>query len=339
MASLVFALMARQLEELEEPSEAGGLGMNETMGMPPMQPELPYGYIPNEALGIMFIALFGVSTVLHFGQALYFRTWFLLPTAVLCGAGELIGWVARVWSSSEPYADTPFKMQISTTIIAPTPLLAASFIIFSRIVRQLGPEYSLLPARWYAWVFVSCDLVALVVQGVGGGLASAAVTLDEANKGSDIMLGGIGFQFAVVILFTLLVADFLIRRQISRPWRPAAADATPAPTLIPTRTKVMLYGLAFSTLVFIVRSVYRVVELAEGWGGRIIRTEVYFNALDGAMIVLAIFTWNFVHPGWFLPAPAATASDNEKDGHEKAKNSDETRTSVARSSIDVTVAV
>jgi hypothetical protein len=40
-------------------------------------------------------------------------------------------------------------------------------------------------------------------------------------------------------------------------------------------------------------SIYRIIELTGGWEGHIIRTEVYFNVLGGATVVLAIFTLNF----------------------------------------------
>ncbi|KAJ7065720.1 RTA1 like protein-domain-containing protein [Mycena amicta] len=262
--------------------------------------ESQYGYEPSEAIAILFVTLFGISTALHFGQAAYFRTWWLLPTAALCGVGELIGWGGRLWSAISPEADTPFMMQISATIISPTPLLAASFIIFSRIVQQLGVSYSLLPVRLYAWIFVSCDVVALVIQGLGGGLASAADTLEGANRGANIMLGGIGFQFAVIVVFSILVSDFLIRYLRDAPWR---NTSTLTRGTLTTRTKIVLSALCFSNVVLFIRSVYRIIELAGGWNGRIIHTQVYFDVLDGGMIVLAIFTWNLVHPGMFLPSP------------------------------------
>ncbi|KAF7303563.1 hypothetical protein MIND_00585600 [Mycena indigotica] len=262
-----------------------------------------YGYIPSESIAIIFIALFGISTALHTAQAAYFRTWWLIPTAVLCGIGELIGWGARLWSAVSPNADIPFKMQISATIISPTPLLAASFIIFSRIIARLGPGYSLIPPRWYAWFFVSCDVIALVVQGVGGGLAASADDHAGAQRGANIMLGGIGFQFAVIIIFSILVTDFLIRYFYKAPWRAAALEGSISGLTRGTLTRplaTILSALIFSTIVLFIRSVYRTIELAGGWDGRIIHTQLYFNVLDGAMVVLAIFTWNFVHPGWFL---------------------------------------
>ncbi|KAJ7486823.1 RTA1 like protein-domain-containing protein [Mycena latifolia] len=260
-----------------------------------------YGYIPQEAVAILFLALFGISTILHIGQAAWFRTWWLLPTAALCGVGELIGWSGRLWSSITPTADTPFLIQISSTIIAPTPLLAANFIILSRLVQQLGTSYSWLTPKWYTILFLPCDIIALVVQGVGGGMASSANDLAGANVGANVMLGGIIFQFVAIIIYSTLACDFVQRYLRDRPAR--KADSGPRGALTP-RLKFMFAALAFSTIVLIVRSVYRIIELADGWDGKIIHTEVYFNVLDGGMVVLAIFTFNFAHPGLLLrPAP------------------------------------
>ncbi|KAF8161965.1 RTA1 like protein-domain-containing protein [Mycena galopus ATCC 62051] len=255
-----------------------------------------YGYVPQEAVAILFVTLYGISTTLHIGQATYFRAWWLFPTAVACGIGETLGWSARLWSSLNPIASTPYLMQICATILAPTPLLAATFIIMSRIVGRLGTSYSLLTPKWYTILFLPCDLIALVVQGVGGGMAASASDLAGANKGANVMLGGIGFQFAVIIIFSILALDFTQRYIRDRPVR---KSGSPRGVFVP-RLKIMLAALGFSTTVLFIRSVYRLIELAGGWDGRIILTEVYFNVLDGGMVTLAIFTLNFVHPGVFL---------------------------------------
>lgn len=49
--------------------------------------------------------------VLHAAQAAYFRMWWLLPTACLCGVGELVGWTGRLWSSFSPANGNPYLMQ------------------------------------------------------------------------------------------------------------------------------------------------------------------------------------------------------------------------------------
>jgi hypothetical protein len=47
-------------------------------------------------------------TVIHIVQVLRFRLWWLIPTAICCGILELTGWGGRLWSSHNPYLETPF---------------------------------------------------------------------------------------------------------------------------------------------------------------------------------------------------------------------------------------
>ncbi len=50
--------------------------------------------------------------VIHFVEAIYFKMWWLIPTAVLAGIGEIIGWSARYWSSfDDGTLSTPFLIQ------------------------------------------------------------------------------------------------------------------------------------------------------------------------------------------------------------------------------------
>ena len=88
----------------------------------------PYHYLPTEYVCAIFVALYGLSTcglnsivianvmmihvpVIHLGQSIHYRMWWLLPTAVLAGVGEVLGWSARLWSSHNPLLNTPFLMQ------------------------------------------------------------------------------------------------------------------------------------------------------------------------------------------------------------------------------------
>lgn len=48
-----------------------------------------------------------------------------------------------------------------------------------------------------------------------------------------------------------------------------------------------------------VRSIYRTIELLQGWTGFLITHEVYFVVLDGAMMVLAVGIFNLFHPALF----------------------------------------
>ncbi|KAJ7042169.1 RTA1-like protein [Mycena alexandri] len=282
--------------------------------------ENQYGYNPSEAIGILFIVLFGISTTLHVAQATYYKMWWLFPTACLCGVGELVGWSGRLWSSFNPFLSDPFMMQITTTIISPTPLIAVNFILLSRIVERLGLRYSFISARWYSIVFVSCDIVALVIQGAGGGLAASADTVSGSALGANIMLGGIVFQFVAIIAYTTCGVEFLRRYMHDLPTHGQAALGSRKSPLTP-RMRLLIGALAFSTLVLFIRSVYRIIELSGGWTGRVIQTQVYFLVLDGGMVTLAIYTMNIFHPGRLLGSP----SENLDEVSEKRAGSSESR--------------
>ncbi|KAJ7136741.1 RTA1-like protein [Mycena epipterygia] len=259
----------------------------------------PYGYIPHEYVGIIFLVLFGLSTLLHIGQAIYYRMWWLLPTAAFCGVIELIGWAGRTWSSISPSFGDPYMMQIVCTIVGPTPLVAVLFTLFARVVERLGQEYSFITAKWYIIIFISCDFVALVVQGLGGGLLSSESTSTNGNAiiGASVILAGIVVQTIALCAYCLSAAIYFRRYSSIR-----VVDSRS--THMDNHLKIMIYGMSFCTLTLFIRSIYRLIELGQeistDFRGKVITTEVYFNVLDGGMVTLAIFTLNFVHPGRFL---------------------------------------
>ncbi|KAE9394559.1 RTA1 like protein [Gymnopus androsaceus JB14] len=325
---------------------------------------LPYNYVPTQYVAIIMLTLFGISTILHTGQAIYFRTWWALLTIVVAGLLEIMGWSARLWSSISPSLLSPYEMQLTCTILAPTPLVAGNFIILGYIINQLGPDYSRLPPRWYSIIFCSFDLISLVIQAIGGGkfpisipfpktdprlqgaAASAVGVGKDPTPGGHIMLGGIAFQMATITIYVFCATEFFIRYFKDAPLRrnqkgsakkgggseekheegSIGITSTDTATIamngrprdhyravMNTKLKIAVAALIFSTICLFIRAVYRTIELANGWTGRIISTQVYFNVLDGTMIILAIYTLNIAHPGLLLLQK--TPSVDKRIGH------------------------
>ncbi|KAJ3539496.1 hypothetical protein NMY22_g4710 [Coprinellus aureogranulatus] len=263
----------------------------------------PYHYIPSESAGIALIAVFGLSTLLHTGFALWHRMWWILPTIVLCGVLEILVSVRETDPSLELGEKLMATLKICATILAPTPLLAAIFVLFAEIIRRLGSGYSRLSAKYYTIIFCTCDVVALIVQGVGGGLAAtAAETGRDPTKGGNIMLGGITFQLVVIVIFSFCVLEYFVRYSLDRPVREVkyGSDFETERGEYTTKLKFMALAIGFTTLVLFIRAVYRTIELSDGWNGVIISTERYFIVLDAIMIVLGMYALNFVHPWYFL---------------------------------------
>ncbi|GJE86149.1 RTA1 domain-containing protein [Phanerochaete sordida] len=281
----------------------------------------PYGYVPTRGVCIAFVVLFGFSALLHLVTAIRFRLWWLVPTACLMGAGEVIGWVGRLWSSMNVMEHTPFTMQIVCTILAPTPLLAAIFIIFTRMTQILGVRYSRLTPRWYTAVFLTCDIVALVIQGLGGGIAADAKTISTTNLGANVMLAGIVFQLVAMLAFSTLAAEYFYRFAKDRPIRgkdtstanrDSVATAVNAPRPWDKRHKLMALGLTISTTFLIIRGIYRTIELGDGWNGKVLRTEVYFTVFDAAMVAVSTYSLNLLNPGVLLYS-RHSVRDSEED--------------------------
>ncbi|KAJ3510368.1 hypothetical protein NLJ89_g4712 [Agrocybe chaxingu] len=277
-----------------------------------VEEDSPYGYVPTRYVTILFLALFGVSAALHFAQTIRYRMWWLFPTVGLCCILELLGWAGRLWSTFSPSNEEAFQIQIIGTILGPTPLLAATFVISERLIERLGASYSRLSPKWYTILFITCDVVSLVIQGVGGGIAASAETLDGANQGGRIMLGGIVLQLIVIVVYSIFAIEFMTRYFLRKPIpsrlpegsvNSGSSQVTLSHGILTKRLGLMCIALGFSTLVLFIRAIYRTIELADGWNGRIIETEVYFNVLDGAMVVLALYVLNIAHPGILLATP------------------------------------
>ncbi|KAF8217435.1 RTA1 like protein-domain-containing protein [Mycena galopus ATCC 62051] len=270
----------------------------------------PYHYVPTRWICFTFLILFTISTVLHLGQATRYRLWWLIPTAVVSGLLEILGWSARLWSSFNPTLLLPFEIQVIGTIIGPTPLIAADFMILGRIIHRLGTRYSRLSPKWYSIIFCSCDLISLSVQGFGGTLASIAVGNSQSpDHGAHIMLAGIIFQMITISIYILLAIEFFIRYFTDKPvgGREAVYHSLGVNTAsrggkgeLDGKLRIMIGALAFNTTCLLIRAIYRTIELLDGFSGPIISTERFFNVLDGGMIALAILTINIVHPGIFL---------------------------------------
>ena len=139
----------------------------------------------------------------------------------------------------------------------------------------------------YLWIFCTCDVISLVVQAVGGALASDASSTPtgDTKPGTDIMVAGILFQLASIAVFTVLGVIFLVRvRKIG----------------FERNLQLLVAATSLSVVTILVRSVYRAIELLQGWSGFLITHEPYFISLDGAMMVVAVGVFNILHPAWLL---------------------------------------
>ncbi|RKL18161.1 hypothetical protein BFJ72_g15247 [Fusarium proliferatum] len=286
-----------------------------------------YDYVPTLGVGIAFCALFGLSLLGHFVQFIRKRQWtsfafgvgalsmpnFLSNTANAISRrvytlltpvelAETIGWAGRTWSSECPYNNNAFLMQITTLIIAPTFFTAGLYVILGALINRLGRQSSVLGPRMYAIVFLTCDVIALIVQAVGGAMASTeSDKIDGDTKpGTNIMVAGIVFQMAAMVVFTVLVIDFLRRVFLKKSYLQGRKLGPADCNNLPKAYTWLLVAVFVSLFMIFIRSIYRTIELLQGWEGYLITHEGYFIGLDGATMVVAVCIFNFLDPVFLL---------------------------------------
>ncbi|KAL8717124.1 MAG: hypothetical protein Q9225_005606 [Loekoesia sp. 1 TL-2023] len=282
-----------------------------------------YGYTPSLAAGIVFIILFGIATTAHLAQTVLSHRWWQF-VFVLGGIGELLGWIARTWASQCVYSDLAFKIQISTLIFSPALFAAGIYIILGYIIHIFGLHTSPLTAKQYLWVFCTIDFFSLLLQAIGGGMASAAGSEPDGNvkPGTDTMIAGIVFQLISNLVFACLFASVLAKTcQTGKGILNVddlSTSQTERPATTTKRLRILAGATTISTLALIARGVYRSIELIQGWRGYLITTKRYFIGLDGALMVIAVSVFVFANPHWLLPHKAQCAEANIENGSQKA---------------------
>jgi hypothetical protein len=189
---------------------------------------------------------------------------------------------------------------------APTFFTAGIYIILGRLITLFGPHTSPIAPTTYLYIFCTCDVVSLVIQAIGGAMASKAVSSippSQSKTGTNIMVAGIVFQLVSITLFSILFGIFVAR---VRRMRPGQRDEAKAPEDLMqnnsySKVRALVIATVISCLMIYIRSVYRTVELLQGWRGYLISREGYFIGFDAILMFVAVVVFNVVHPGWALP--------------------------------------
>jgi len=200
--------------------------------------------------------------------------------------------------NANPYSGNAFDIQICCLIIAPAFVAAGVYLTLKHIVLEIGSSFSRLKPRLYTWIFILCDFLSLVLQGAGGGLAATAGNGSNLQSvGNNLMMAGIVWQVFTLIVFGILVTDYYLRAQKCRDQLSASAIK-----LIQTlRFKLFVFGLSLAFTGIFTRCVFRIAEMAKGWGNPIMQSESDFIGLDSVMITIAVLCLTAFHPGFAFP--------------------------------------
>ncbi|OHE94874.1 RTA1 like protein [Colletotrichum orchidophilum] len=252
-------------------------------------------YLPTLAGNAVYAAAFGLLLIAQIGLGIRYKTWGFM-VGMTCGLVlEIVGYAGRIMLHNNPFDFNNFIIYLIPLTLGPAFLAGALYLCLSRIIIAHGQQISRFSPRTYAIAFMTSDLISLILQGAGGGLAATANTRSGGDTGRAIMVAGVVFQVVSLLVFMLLWLEFVFRlRKMSEGDKGAARFAELRAT---KKFAWFQWALGAAVLLVFVRSVYRVVELQQGFKGPVANDEVSFMILEGPMIFLAVLAMTVLHPG------------------------------------------
>ncbi|ERF73299.1 hypothetical protein EPUS_03132 [Endocarpon pusillum Z07020] len=254
-------------------------------------------YVPSFVGNALYASLFGAFLTGQLFLGIHHRNWGFLLGMFGGIVLEIVDYNARIQMHYNPFQKGPILMHVRylmTLNIAPAFLSASIYLAISRIIPIYSCTLSRFKPRTYAFLFVTCDIIALLLQAAGGAIASFADNVDEEKDedkmrkmGIDIMVAGVSWQVFSLGLLGIFSWEFA--------WRIRKAGERDLSVLGGSGCSYQRLGLA--PLAVFVRSVFRCAELREGFRGKLANQQVTFMGLEGGMIVIAVGLLTVWHPG------------------------------------------
>ncbi|KAG5649002.1 hypothetical protein DXG03_000351 [Asterophora parasitica] len=145
-------------------------------------------------------------------------------------------------------------------------------------------------------------------------MSASANSLHGNFVGSRIFLAGLIAQLVSFVGFSILYVVFLVRVYKHNPeiWRRDEDKAWY------NSWRTLATVLLISCVGILIRSVFRVIELSEGYVGHLATTESFFYALDTLPLFLAVVVYVPFWPGRFIRdvPPSLDSEVQEKDEKE-----------------------
>lgn len=300
-----------------------------------LQPDSYLDYVPNLAGNTIFGVIYSILCLILFYHTIFLQNkaqkWALtLPIGTFFAA---LGYWLRLPMRTDQHNESLYTVMYLFVVLSPAAFLAFNYIAFGRLTAALEgqkptevkkrSQYLFIPPRWVKIIFVTSDICTFCVQAAGGGMQTSD-DYQTANTGNNVFLAGVSAQGASYLLFTalILVAHYrlIFKRQDGNRFKLFNVQE---PTVI------MLNLLYISSIGILVRSVYRIVEMAQGYGGYLYTHEVFTFTLDALPLVIAIGVWALYWPGLLISkvrmeaseANITSSSQDIEQGTEDALNS------------------
>ncbi|KAK7960612.1 hypothetical protein PG996_011257 [Apiospora saccharicola] len=255
-----------------------------------------YNFDPRFEPAVAVAILFGIFTLIHLVLGIAYRkkfSWVLIMGATW----ETVSFAIHALGSKDQQNIAYASSAQILFLLAPLWINAFVYMTFTRAAwyyhyppeaqrRLLG-----VPITAITKIFVWADVLAFIIQGVGGSMASPGSGGDIVQKGLKVYLVGMGIQQFFIVVFLMFMIHFHLRQRKGYGYVDKGSDWRP-----------LIYALYATLACITIRIIYRIAEFAGGItpSNPIPFHEEYSYALDVFPMMLALLILAIWHPGRFL---------------------------------------
>ncbi|KAG0709696.1 RTA1-like protein [Suillus ampliporus] len=279
----------------------------------------PLGYIANNALTavafgfVLLIALVQTYRIIFNGAKWMLSMVIGEYSKFQSFAFYVIGFGFRFAVHYNPDSLGIYIAEYLMIVLSPCFFIAANYVLLGRLAREIDcAHHVLLPVRRMTLIFVMSDVTTFVIQAAGASMTTSSV-YSSALTGRHIFLAGLVLQLISVLSFCIIYVRFLYKvhaeekavwmRDSKQHWN--------------SDWRTLAAAFAVSCICILIRSCYRVAELAQGANGSLSASETAFYLGDTLPLCVAIVMYVPFWPGRFIPAKLAPSYVNElQDGQE-----------------------
>ncbi|EJD40937.1 RTA1-domain-containing protein [Auricularia subglabra TFB-10046 SS5] len=271
---------------------------------PKHDPLNPVRYIMNDTLTSVAVALVLAVALAQTFWVVRYRTLWMLSMTMGCYTFA-VGLSLRFGMSRHPESRSIYTAEYLFVVLSPCAFIASEYVLLGRLAMYLKAErHLLLSPRRITTIFVASDATTFIIQAIGGSMSGSA-TLTYRK----MFLAGLALQLASFLVFTAIYSVFFAGLYGSP--RSAADDANVSPRARWwSRWPTLLVAMSISYVGIIVRSVYRVVEISQGYYGPLATTESFFYTLDTLPLFVAIAVYVPFWPGRFAGSMGCSLTES-----------------------------
>ncbi|KAF2150327.1 hypothetical protein K461DRAFT_322791 [Myriangium duriaei CBS 260.36] len=258
-----------------------------------------YGYTPSFGANLAATILYALFLVVHFWQMIKYRYWSFSLVCLACLA-ETLGFALRCLSSRlDPYRISFFVGNYFLVTCAPVFISASIYVFVSNLSTWTNAHYGNEPVslalrftpKSLLWTFVGLDIVCTVLQITGAGLIGAKTSKQQdpaiVNR---ILIAGLAAQSISFILFLTVLILLVIKLS-------GIARRNSHAKILWRERRITCLAVIVASVLVLVRTVFRLVESAQGVFGFLSSHEHFFIALEMTPILAAVALLILKHPG------------------------------------------